>query len=124
MSRLRLCHKIWKSSHMQILLWPSLLTPGRYGWVSLYRRCLYCRDGEPGLTLWGSWHFLSSLRSGSPFHQREEDMEGHRFDIVAMNYFPYIEYSRDEDQLGTKVTLQDSLDTRMLTVIAEALNFT
>ncbi|XP_069995942.1 glutamate receptor ionotropic, kainate 2-like [Penaeus vannamei] len=97
---------------------------GRKGWVSLYRRCLYCRGGGPGLTLWGSWHRLSSLRGGSPFRQREEGMQGHRFDIVAMNYFPYIEYSRDEDQLGTRVSLQDSLDTRMLTVVAEALNFT
>ncbi|KAG7162362.1 Ionotropic receptor 21a-like 10, partial [Homarus americanus] len=49
---------------------------------------------------------------------------GHKFKIVAVSYFPYIDYKRNSDKPGSEVTLKDSLDARLLEAFASVLNFT
>ncbi|XP_071530512.1 glutamate receptor-like [Panulirus ornatus] len=41
-----------------------------------------------------------------------------------MDYFPYVDYKRNTQQLGSVVTPSDSLDIRMINAIAAQLNFT
>ncbi|XP_063868265.1 glutamate receptor ionotropic, NMDA 1-like [Scylla paramamosain] len=41
-----------------------------------------------------------------------------------MNYFPYISYKSSRDVPGNVAYLTDSLNTRMITVLARSLNFT
>lgn len=52
------------------------------------------------------------------------DLQGHRFRVVTMNWFPYIDFERETDAGGSVVTPKDSLDYRMLQAIATHLNFT
>lgn len=49
---------------------------------------------------------------------------GHKFQILCLPYFPYIDYHRDKEEAGTTGTPQDSLDVRMLYTLASTLNFT
>lgn len=53
-----------------------------------------------------------------------QDLLGHRLRIVAVSYFPHIDYVRHEDRPGTMVTLKDSVDARLIQTFAKALNFT
>lgn len=49
---------------------------------------------------------------------------GHKFNVVAMNWFPFTKFIQHSEEGGTVVTPQDSLDIRMLNALAKALNFT
>ncbi|XP_050689718.1 probable glutamate receptor [Eriocheir sinensis] len=65
-----------------------------------------------------------ALRGRSHWVFKEDDAEGfhgHRFRVVGMEYFPYISYTRQE---SGALRLTDSLNTRMITHLAELLNFT
>lgn len=52
------------------------------------------------------------------------DFHGHFFQLTTVPYFPYVAYSTDTPEKGTTVTLQDSLNVRILHTFAAALNFT
>ncbi|KAK8377099.1 hypothetical protein O3P69_013629 [Scylla paramamosain] len=52
------------------------------------------------------------------------DFMGHKFRIVAKNYFPYFKYDRVTELPGTLVTPTDSLGTRITETLAKKLNFT
>lgn len=49
---------------------------------------------------------------------------GHKYRVVAVRYFPYIDYKTDTAEPGSTVTPKDSIDFRILTTLAAALNFT
>ena len=53
-----------------------------------------------------------------------KDLRGYTFGVSTVPYFPYVAYSRDTPERGTKVTLQDSLNVRILNTVSTALNFT
>ncbi|XP_050690358.1 glutamate receptor ionotropic, delta-1-like isoform X2 [Eriocheir sinensis] len=96
---------------------------GRGDGVAMYRRCLFCNEGDVGIVKL----YPKSLQSGAAardqllFPDDAEGFHGHRFRVVVMEYFPYISYTRQE---SGALRLTDSLNTRMITHLAELLNFT
>ena len=46
------------------------------------------------------------------------------FKIVSMDWFPFIDFERIEEEHGTVVSVKDSLDVRMLLAVSKSLNFT
>lgn len=53
-----------------------------------------------------------------------KDCRGHTFQVVSMDWFPFLSFTRDSQRPGTTVTPQDSVDVRMLSAVARTLNFT
>ena len=53
-----------------------------------------------------------------------KDCWGHTFQVVSMDWFPFLSFSRDTQHPGTTVTPRDSVDVRMLHAVARTLNFT
>ncbi|XP_045129104.1 glutamate receptor ionotropic, kainate 4-like [Portunus trituberculatus] len=53
-----------------------------------------------------------------------QDCRSHAFQVVSMDWFPFLSFSRDTQRPGTTVTPQDSVDVRMLQAVARTLNFT
>ncbi|XP_063868257.1 uncharacterized protein LOC135104655 [Scylla paramamosain] len=102
---------------------PGVAATGNDG-VEIYQRCLYCnrsRAGVQQLRRRGEYSMMTGRQVLLPEHN--EGFSGHRFKVVAMEYFPYISYERMQ---GANPTLRfrDSLNTRMITVLAQHLNFT
>lgn len=52
-----------------------------------------------------------------------KDMFGHMFKIVAMSWFPYIDFHPSNDISGS-VILRDSLDARTIDTISSKINST
>ncbi|XP_071546566.1 uncharacterized protein [Panulirus ornatus] len=93
--------------------------------VEAYRRCLYCSSGEVDMQLLRRWDLSSGLpKDLTLFPQHPENFMGHMFKVVAKNYFPYISYETTSEAPGAVVSLQDSLNTRMMNTMAFHLNFT
>ncbi|XP_050691573.1 uncharacterized protein LOC126983119, partial [Eriocheir sinensis] len=95
---------------------------GRGDGVAMFRRCLFCNEGDVGIVKL----YPKSLRSGAArdqllFPEYAAGFQGHRFRVVDMEYFPYFSYKRQE---SGALRLTDSLNTRMITHLAELLNFT
>ncbi|KAK4313629.1 hypothetical protein Pmani_015033 [Petrolisthes manimaculis] len=92
----------------------------------LYRRCLYCNNGESGVRYIYHWkhnHFLTNVQL---FHGDVEfkDLGGHSLRYIAVHYFPYIAFTPDTDQPLSKVTPIDSLDYRLILAFSEKMNYT
>lgn len=49
---------------------------------------------------------------------------GHKFRIVTVPYFPYMDYDRKSRDHSNKVMPRDSLDVRLINTFSKALNFT
>ncbi|XP_071515665.1 LOW QUALITY PROTEIN: ionotropic receptor 21a-like [Panulirus ornatus] len=105
------------------LLLPAPPHTGVAGEVHVYRRCLHCVGGGAGVRLVDTW------AAGGFIHQRPltddqlRDFHGHVFQTVTMDFPPFVDYTRTEDEPG-KVTLpKDSMDIRILQTAARALNF-
>ncbi|XP_071544962.1 glutamate receptor ionotropic, delta-1-like [Panulirus ornatus] len=49
---------------------------------------------------------------------------GHKFRIVTVPYFPYMDYDRKSRLENNRVTTRDSLDMRLINTFSETLNFT
>ncbi|XP_045122783.1 uncharacterized protein LOC123511189 isoform X2 [Portunus trituberculatus] len=96
--------------------------------VEIYQRCLYCnrsRAGVQRLQHHGKYSVMAERQALLPeHHEHREDFRGHRFKVVAMEYFPYISYERLQGDKNPTLRLRDSLNTRMITVLAQHLNFT
>ncbi|XP_071533863.1 probable glutamate receptor [Panulirus ornatus] len=104
-------------------------TPSRqgreWGLLSVYGRCLYCRSGQMDIKLNRQWNMDMNISDTKHlFYGEMHNMMGHKLDIVTVMRFPYIFFTRDTEAPGTTVTLQDSLDARLIKVFAQALNFT
>lgn len=47
---------------------------------------------------------------------------GHRFRVVSVPYYPYMEYKKQSDQPGGPIIPRESVDKYLLSTIAEKLN--
>lgn len=78
--------------------------------------------------MFSKWNFSSEKpeKTGRDLFPDDEPVQffGHRFKVVARNFFPFMGIARDGDCLGGKICLRDSLDSRILNTIARHLNFT
>lgn len=52
------------------------------------------------------------------------DLLGHTLKIVAVAWFPYVDFHLDNGISGSNITLRDSIDTRIIETLASKLNFT
>ncbi|XP_069160906.1 glutamate receptor ionotropic, kainate glr-3 isoform X2 [Procambarus clarkii] len=94
--------------------------------VWVYRRCLYCEEGDAGVQL-----LQQADATAVPRRWREDgffndpvlDMNGHKSRIAIRPYFPFIDFEVPSDP-SKPVSPLDSLDVRMLNAIAAHLNFT
>lgn len=50
------------------------------------------------------------------------NLMGHRFRVVSVPYYPYMEYKKQSDQPGGLIIPKDSVDKYLLSTIAEKLN--
>ncbi|XP_071533868.1 probable glutamate receptor [Panulirus ornatus] len=98
------------------------------GWshyVNVYRRCLYCNNGDEDIQLLPFWNPTQHNNTGYDFFLQEpEDFNGHQFQIVALSAFPLSSFIRTSQAPRTTLTPLDSLDTRMLNAFAAHANFT
>ncbi|XP_071533870.1 glutamate receptor-like [Panulirus ornatus] len=93
--------------------------------VLIYQRCLYCKDGEADVRPTHTRNLVSAIQhSGNVLYEDVQELMGHRLRVVAVSYFPYIDYERHHQVAGTTVTLRDSLDARLIVTFAAKLNFT
>ncbi|XP_037791279.1 uncharacterized protein LOC119586601 [Penaeus monodon] len=93
--------------------------------IATYTRCFYCNDGEENQFIIDTWTPHAGFTySANLFPDQFKTFHGHKFNVVAMNWFPFTKFIQHSDKGGTVVTPQDSLDIRMLNALAEALNFT
>ena len=53
-----------------------------------------------------------------------KDFKGYKVRVVSMDWFPFIDFKRSENETNNVVEPLDSLDYRMLQAIAQTLNFT
>ncbi|ROT83325.1 Variant Ionotropic Glutamate Receptor [Penaeus vannamei] len=94
-------------------------------WIEVVRRCLYCRGGEAGVEPLGPWHSREAMPTEEALFPDEfRNFYGHRFRVVTLRYFPFIEYTRESDAPGSKVSPRDCLDLRILSSLASRNNFT
>ncbi|XP_071518154.1 uncharacterized protein [Panulirus ornatus] len=94
-------------------------------WVYLYTRCMYCTAARDSVQLLHTWTASGGLHNQADlFPDQFQDFHGHTFRLVTMNWFPFIQFQRHTHERGSLVTPLDSLDVRMLTTIANKLNFT
>ncbi|XP_069161051.1 uncharacterized protein [Procambarus clarkii] len=93
--------------------------------VWVYRRCLYCEEGDAGVQLLQQADATAvprRRREDGFFNDQLSDMKGYRIKVLVMAYFPFIDFQRSNGT--TAVTLHDCLDARMINTIAPLLNFT
>ncbi|XP_045122611.1 probable glutamate receptor [Portunus trituberculatus] len=106
---------VFRNTRLALYITSIAASPDRRG-VQIYRRCLYCKAGDAGVHRLYRW----SLDTGVPRNvdhfsaKYKEDFNGHRFRVVTLAYFPYINYVSGSDLPGTAVRLTDSLNTRMM----------
>nr|XP_045588933.1 glutamate receptor-like [Procambarus clarkii] len=97
----------------------------RHSVVHIYSRCLYCRGGMAEAHHVDTWDLHTGFLEAAPlFTEKAENMNGHTLKVVALPFFPFIEFDQDASTAGATVTPHDSLDLRMLREIASRLNFT
>ncbi|KAG7162415.1 Glutamate receptor ionotropic, NMDA 1-like 5 [Homarus americanus] len=58
------------------------------------------------------------------FQDQLHDMMGHKFRVVALRHFPFMDYQPVSDEPGGPIIPKDCLDTRFITTFAAKLNFT
>ncbi|XP_042871989.1 ionotropic receptor 21a-like [Penaeus japonicus] len=98
---------------------------GREQRIVTYTRCFYCNDGEEKQFILDTWTpHAGFANSANLFPDQFKTFYGHKFNVVAMNWFPFTKFIQHSEEGGTVVTPQDSLDIRMLNALAKALNFT
>ncbi|XP_042233750.1 uncharacterized protein LOC121873936 [Homarus americanus] len=93
--------------------------------VRIYRRCLYCNNGEADVQPVLQENITSTVelcRRIISDNEHLQDMKGHKFFIVTRPYFPYMDYKPDTDDPETLITARDSLDIRVLNTLAVKLN--
>ncbi|MPC53531.1 hypothetical protein E2C01_047425 [Portunus trituberculatus] len=115
-----------RNTQLAFYIAPYASSQGKRGTVQIYRRCLYCHSGNAGVQQLYRWVLDGGLPQDLRLfmnNEYKEDLNGHRFRVVTMTYFPYINYVRESDAPGTAVRLTDSLNTRMMEALARHLNF-
>nr|XP_053641765.1 glutamate receptor ionotropic, delta-1-like [Cherax quadricarinatus] len=93
--------------------------------VWVYRRCLFCNNGEQKIQFISQWNLNSPVETiAHLFQEQLQDMMGHSLSIVTVPYFPYIDFQSASDNLNDPVKTKDSLDVRIINTFAALLNFT
>lgn len=52
------------------------------------------------------------------------NLRRHTFKVVTVPHFPFMDYVRENYKPGSIITPIDTIDTRLIVVFAESLNFT
>ncbi|XP_042233417.1 uncharacterized protein LOC121873784 [Homarus americanus] len=93
--------------------------------VWVYRRCLYCNNGEADVQYFYQWNSTSFYHlSGFLLNEPLQNMMGQKLRVVTLPLFPYMDYSRINDEPGNMVAPKDSLDVRLISTFAAVFNFT
>ncbi|XP_069951446.1 glutamate receptor-like [Cherax quadricarinatus] len=93
------------------------------GGVWVYRRCLYCNMGEADVQLLHLWNLASFTHSKYDLFQEQfHNFWGKEMKFSTIIYFPYTDYTLDNSEPGSTVSLKDSLDARLLSLVTEKLN--
>ncbi|KAG7162348.1 putative variant ionotropic glutamate receptor-like 23, partial [Homarus americanus] len=87
--------------------------------VWVYRRCLYCNNGEADVQLIQDWNLTSGI-----FQDQLQNFRGHKMRVVSVPVFPYMDYVQRSDVRGGIVEPGDSIDTRLIQSFSAVLNFT
>ncbi|XP_042242547.1 probable glutamate receptor isoform X1 [Homarus americanus] len=99
-------------------------TKGKDAHVRVYGRCLYCNKGDAQVQLLHRGNLTSGLHGFNLFPDQMDNFWGHTFRAVTLRYMPFINYEQDGAEPGTPRTPLDSLNIRMLDIIASHFNFT
>ncbi|KAG7162652.1 glutamate receptor-like [Homarus americanus] len=94
--------------------------------VEVYRRCLYCNNGDADIVFLYLWPLTSANNHhyhNQLFPERLENFMGHKFVVVTLPYFPFIAFEKESEE-GGALSPRDSLNTRMINTMARCLNFT
>ncbi|XP_069951695.1 uncharacterized protein [Cherax quadricarinatus] len=96
------------------------------GGVWVYRRCMYCNNGEADARVINHWVLTPTLQDTSHLFLADEEttLMGHKLRVVAVNNFPYIDFEFNVSDPGGIITIKDSIDKRLINTFAAALNFT
>lgn len=58
------------------------------------------------------------------YSDQMENLLGHRLRIVSVPVVPYMDYQREGQEQGDRVTPKDSIDVRLIKAFSKTLNFT
>ncbi|XP_069182985.1 uncharacterized protein [Procambarus clarkii] len=96
------------------------------GGVRVYRRCLYCNNGDPDVQLLQNFNVYSpDLPWDDLFQESLKDFMGNKMKVVTASVvLPYLDYQRVSETPGTAIVLTDSTDARLIHTFAHKLNFT
>ncbi|KAG7170107.1 Ionotropic receptor 40a-like 5, partial [Homarus americanus] len=90
--------------------------------------CPYCRDGGAEVVLIDEWQpgGCGFVLGNSLYPDTFKNFQGHRFNIVTLEYAPFSCYDKASDGGAEEgeVVLRDCVDTRILNALASTLNFT
>ncbi|KAG7162358.1 Glutamate receptor-like 29, partial [Homarus americanus] len=92
--------------------------------VWVYRRCLYCNNGEADVQLIHQYNITSVPQpTDNLFREQVKTLRGRKLRIVTVPYFPYMDFERRTEEPGGIINPKDSVDTRLIYAFASALNF-
>nr|XP_045600621.1 glutamate receptor ionotropic, delta-1-like [Procambarus clarkii] len=95
------------------------------GDVWVYRRCMYCGDGEANIQVIGNWMVQSIAQDiHALFNEQLNTMMGHKLSVVAVPHFPYMDFDRSTEGPGGVISPKDTVDSRLIHTFANVLNFT
>ncbi|XP_063876364.1 glutamate receptor ionotropic, kainate glr-3-like isoform X1 [Scylla paramamosain] len=110
--------------HVDIrLLVPQVSDQGKGPLVNVYRRCLHCQEGDVGVRWAGWWASGGFTDPHTLLREQLRDLHGHVFHSVTMDFAPFIDYDKTQEQPGGVVIPRDSMDIRILQEAARVLNF-
>ncbi|XP_042233814.1 uncharacterized protein LOC121874002 isoform X2 [Homarus americanus] len=110
------------NSRLRIIL-PQETSVSERVWV--YRRCLYCNNGEADVQLIHKWNLTSLPYHTADLFFQEQFLNfmGLKIQFSILRYFPYTDYTPGSKEPDSTVTLKDCLDARLLSVLSRKLNF-
>ncbi|XP_069951438.1 glutamate receptor ionotropic, delta-1-like [Cherax quadricarinatus] len=95
------------------------------GGVWVYRRCMYCNNGEADARVISHWVITPKLQDIAHLFQDEvQTLAGHKLRVVAVPHFPYMDFEFNARDPGGIITVKDTVDKRLINTFAAALNFT
>ncbi|XP_069943810.1 ionotropic receptor 21a-like [Cherax quadricarinatus] len=92
--------------------------------VMVYRRCLFCNNGEADVQLihLGNLHSFD-LITDNLFPDQFHNFNGHMVRVSSSRFFPYSDYTSQTGEQASLITLRDCIDSRLLSVFSSAYNF-
>ncbi|XP_069951449.1 uncharacterized protein [Cherax quadricarinatus] len=91
--------------------------------VWVYRKCLYCNRGEADIQLLHLWNLTSFTQiKDDLFQEQFHNFWGKNLKMSTVLYFPFMDYTLENSEPGSTVSLKDCLDARLLSLFAKALN--